>query len=129
MPNDEGRRGFATAEITMKGAIGEYDVGIMGKCMCGEAFRMVRVFLSPPDGPSLKVAISTGCPCAQLEVKLAYDGFQTVEAIDSLVLAKSGGECLVNNGQPIFPNKDFSFTYAWDTSFQFKTLSSQVACS
>ncbi|KAI9176264.1 hypothetical protein LWI28_000539 [Acer negundo] len=79
--------------------------------------------------PEWKVAISTGCPCAQLEVKLACDGFQTVEAIDSSVLAKSSGECLVNNGQPIFPNKDFSFTYAWDTSFQFKTLSSEVACS
>ncbi|KAK2645023.1 hypothetical protein Ddye_020218 [Dipteronia dyeriana] len=79
--------------------------------------------------PEWKVAISTGCPCDQLEVKLACDGFQTVEAIDSSVLAKSGGECLVNNGQPIFPNKDFSFTYAWDTSFPFKTLSSQVACS
>ncbi|KAI9176891.1 hypothetical protein LWI28_008359 [Acer negundo] len=79
--------------------------------------------------PEWQVTISTGCPCDQLEVKLGCDGFQTVEPIDSSVLAKSGGECLVNNGEPIYPDKDFNFTYAWDTSFQFKTLSSQVACS
>ncbi|KAK2665788.1 hypothetical protein Ddye_004362 [Dipteronia dyeriana] len=79
--------------------------------------------------PEWKVAISTGCPCDQLEVKLACDGFQTVKAIDSSLLAKSGDECLVNKGEPIFPDEDFSFTYAWDTSFPFKTLSSQVACS
>ncbi|KAL5787275.1 hypothetical protein ACOSP7_004224 [Xanthoceras sorbifolium] len=79
--------------------------------------------------PEWTVTISTGCPCTQLDVKLACDGFQTVEPIASTVLAKSGGECVVNNGQPIFPSKDFSFTYAWDTSFQFKPLSSQIACS
>ncbi|KAK3173911.1 hypothetical protein Dsin_032103 [Dipteronia sinensis] len=79
--------------------------------------------------PEWQVAISSGCPCDQLVVKLACDGFQTVEPIDLSVLAKSGGECLVNNGEPIYPDKDFNFTYAWDTSFQFKALSSQVACS
>ncbi|KAG7965608.1 hypothetical protein I3843_08G009600 [Carya illinoinensis] len=79
--------------------------------------------------PEWKVTIHNVCPCSVLHLKLACSGFQTVEDIDPSVLSISNGECLVNNGQPIYPSTTFSFTYAWDTSFPFTPLYSDVACS
>ncbi|XP_022748827.1 TPD1 protein homolog 1-like [Durio zibethinus] len=79
--------------------------------------------------PEWKVTISNRCSCSQSELKLSCNGFQTVETIDPSVLAKSGGECLVNNGQPVPPFGDFNFNYAWDTSFPFSPLSSHINCS
>ncbi|KAK9945965.1 hypothetical protein M0R45_011453 [Rubus argutus] len=79
--------------------------------------------------PEWNVTITNNCICSQLGVKISCDGFQTLEKIESSILSKSGSECLVNGGQPIYGNRDFSFTYAWGNSFPFKTLSSQVACS
>ncbi|CAL8996998.1 unnamed protein product [Prunus brigantina] len=79
--------------------------------------------------PEWNVKITNVCPCSQLDVKLSCDAFQTVEDIDSSILRKSGSECLVNNGQPIYPNTDFNFNYAWDNSFSFKPVHSQVGCS
>nr|XP_017189364.2 uncharacterized protein At1g05835-like [Malus domestica] len=74
------------------------------------------------------VTITNDCPCSQLDVKLSCDGFDQ-SAVDPSILSKSGGECLVNNGQPIYGNKIFNFAYASKTEFPFKPLSSQVACS
>ncbi|KAK8624671.1 hypothetical protein V6N13_089560 [Hibiscus sabdariffa] len=79
--------------------------------------------------PEWQVKISNGCPCTQSDLKLSCDGFQTVETVDPSVMSKSGGECLINNGQPVAPESDLSFNYAWDTSFPFKPLSSQPNCS
>ncbi|XVF01743.1 hypothetical protein REPUB_Repub04eG0115000 [Reevesia pubescens] len=79
--------------------------------------------------PEWQVTILNDCVCTQSELKLSCDGFQTVETIDSSVLAKSGGECLINDGQPVAPSSETIFTYAWDTSFPFKPLSSQPNCS
>ncbi|CAN6583058.1 unnamed protein product [Malus baccata var. baccata] len=75
------------------------------------------------------VTITNDCLCSQQDVKLSCDGFQSAEPIDPSILSKSGGECLVNNGQPIYGNKNFNFDYASTTKFPFKPLSSQVACS
>uniref|UniRef100_A0A7N2N368 Uncharacterized protein n=1 Tax=Quercus lobata TaxID=97700 RepID=A0A7N2N368_QUELO len=52
-----------------------------------------------------------------------------VKPVDPSVLSKSGNECLVNNGVPVAPSSSLSFTYAWDTSFSFQPLSSQINCS
>ncbi|XVF67040.1 hypothetical protein PTKIN_Ptkin10aG0089000 [Pterospermum kingtungense] len=73
--------------------------------------------------------ISNSCPCTQSDVKLRCDGFQTLEKIETSVLAKSGGECLINNGMPLPPFSNYSFVYAWDTLFPFHLLSSQPNCS
>ncbi|KAK9279398.1 hypothetical protein L1049_013077 [Liquidambar formosana] len=79
--------------------------------------------------PEWKAVITNRCACSQLDLKLACGGFQTVKKVDPLVLAKTGEECSVNNGAPLYPSSAVSFTYAWNTSFPFKPLSSQIACS
>ena len=79
--------------------------------------------------PEWSVTITNNCICAQLSVKLSCNGFQTVEQIDPSILSKSGSECIVNGGQPIYGNSKFSFTYASANSFPFNVLFSQVACS
>ncbi|PRQ26698.1 hypothetical protein RchiOBHm_Chr6g0297461 [Rosa chinensis] len=84
---------------------------------------------SVKNKPEWNVTIANGCSCSQLNVKLACDGFQTVEDIDPSILSVSGGECLVKNGQPVYANGGFNFFYAWDTSFSFNPISSQIACS
>lgn len=76
-----------------------------------------------------EVKIENNCTCTQLDVKLDCEGFQTAEPIDSSVLAKSGDECLLNNGLPVYGHSIANFTYAWNTSFPFKAISSQIACS
>ncbi|KAK7815333.1 hypothetical protein CFP56_001740 [Quercus suber] len=80
--------------------------------------------------PVLSVAITNGCPCSQLDMKLFSNGFQTVKLVDPSFLSKSGNECLVNNGAPVrVLSSSVSFTYAWDTSFLFQPRSSQINCS
>ncbi|GMI83811.1 hypothetical protein like AT4G32110 [Hibiscus trionum] len=76
-----------------------------------------------------RVTISNDCVCTQSDLKLSCDGFQTAETIDSSVMLKSGGECLINDGLPVYSFSNLSFNYAWHTSFPFKTLSSQTNCS
>ncbi|KAF5748127.1 putative Beta-1 3-N-Acetylglucosaminyltransferase family protein [Tripterygium wilfordii] len=77
--------------------------------------------------PEFRVTISNKCSCTQLHVTLSCDGFQSVKPVGGLT--KTGSSCLVNNGQPIYAQNTFTFTYAWDAAFPFKPLSSSVACS
>ncbi|XP_075636995.1 TPD1 protein homolog 1-like [Castanea sativa] len=79
--------------------------------------------------PVWSVTINNGCPCSQSDLKLSCNGFQTVKPVDPSVLSQSDNECLVNNGLPVQPSSSVSFTYAWDTSFSFQPLSSQINCS
>ncbi|OMO78139.1 hypothetical protein CCACVL1_14635 [Corchorus capsularis] len=79
--------------------------------------------------PEFQVTITNGCTCSQSDVKLGCNGFQTVESIPSSVLSVSGGECLVNDGQPLGPGVTISFKYAWDNSFSFSPISSEINCS
>ena len=80
------------------------------------------------DGkPEWKVTLSTDCICSQIEVKLACAGFQTVEDLPSYIITHEGDTCSLN--QPVHYNEPVSFTYAWDTSFGFKLISSGIACS
>ncbi|KAG7026828.1 Protein TAPETUM DETERMINANT 1, partial [Cucurbita argyrosperma subsp. argyrosperma] len=75
------------------------------------------------------VTISNNCLCSQSEVKLDCKGFQTTKSIDPSILAVTDTECLVNNGLPIFKSNPVIFTYAQDPKFDFKLISSQIACS
>nr|XP_011459157.1 PREDICTED: uncharacterized protein LOC105349890 [Fragaria vesca subsp. vesca] len=84
---------------------------------------------SVQNKPEWNVKITNGCSCTLLNVKLSCNGFRTVQDIDPSILSVSGGECLVKNGQPVYANADFSFTYAWDTQFPFNPISYQIACS
>lgn len=90
----------------------------------GETFR---------SKPVWRVKITNDCPCTQLDVKLSCKGFQTVKEVDidpnKPVLAKSGDECLLNDGRPIYAHKNFSFIYAFGTQCTFRPLSSRIACS
>lgn len=79
--------------------------------------------------PEWMVTITNDCPCSQLDLTLYCNGYQTVKAVDPWILTSKGQTCLVNNGQPIYAFTNITFTYAWDTSFPFRALSSQIACS
>ncbi|KAB1993954.1 hypothetical protein ERO13_D13G060100v2 [Gossypium hirsutum] len=79
--------------------------------------------------PEWKATVKNDCTCTQSDLKLSCDGFQTVKAVDSSLMAKTGAECLINGGQPVASSSNLSFNYAWDTSFPFKPLSSQINCS
>ncbi|KAK9266135.1 hypothetical protein L1049_013974 [Liquidambar formosana] len=79
--------------------------------------------------PEFKVTVLNECPCLQANVKLGCDGFQTVEPIDPLALAKSGNGCLLINGSSMGPFSQVSFTYAWDTQFPFTPISSDINCN
>ncbi|XWS54370.1 hypothetical protein CRYUN_Cryun10bG0084400 [Craigia yunnanensis] len=107
-------------------------VVFQGHCQCSlekVTISQTQTGKTVENKPEWQVTISNGCVCSQSELKLSCSGFQTVETIDPSVLAKSGGECLINNGEPVPPLSDFSFKYAWDTSFPFNPLSSQPNCS
>lgn len=69
------------------------------------------------------------CPCGQENVKLACDGFLTVEDIDPLTLIKSGDEFLMNHGSIVVPFTEIGFKYASDSQFSFKPLSSDIDCN
>ena len=77
--------------------------------------------------PEWKVTLSTDCFCVQTNVKLSCAGFQTVENLDPSIVTKDGDTCNLIN--PVNSDQPTVFTYAWDTSFGFKLISSGVACS
>ncbi|KAE8732844.1 Detected protein of confused Function [Hibiscus syriacus] len=104
----------------------------LGYCQCSIAdvtIRQMQNVKTVENKAEWKATITNGCPCTQSDLKLSCDGFQMVEAVDRSVMSKSGGECLINAGQPVAPNTDLSFNNAWDTPFSFKPLSSQPNCS
>ncbi|KAL9439994.1 hypothetical protein AB3S75_018790 [Citrus x aurantiifolia] len=83
-----------------------------------------------PKKQEWRVTLNNTCICTQSELKLSCKGFQTVVPIDPSIIAISGDECtVVNNGKPFYGFTTLSFNYAWDTSFPFKPVSSQISCS
>lgn len=75
------------------------------------------------------VTISNDCDCTRLYTKLSCRGFKTVEDIDPEILSKSGSQCDLQNVHPIYARDKLNFTYAWDTAFHFKLLSSTITRS
>ena len=52
-----------------------------------------------------------------------------MQPIDPKVLIRvEGGACLINNGEALRPQQQFSFTYAYDSQFPFMFLSSRIVC-
>ncbi|GMY29255.1 TPD1 protein homolog 1-like [Fagus crenata] len=103
-----------------------------GNCQCGlsnVSINQSKTGEVVQKKPVWNVTITNNCACSQSDLTLSCNGFQTVKPVDSSVLSKSGNECLVNNGVIVGPFSFVTFTYAWDTSFPFQTLSSTVNCS
>ncbi|KAL5719017.1 hypothetical protein ACHQM5_011855 [Ranunculus cassubicifolius] len=76
-----------------------------------------------------QVSISSDCGCSQTDVKFSCPGFQSVEPVDPTVFSVNGDECFVN---VVYGRGDayaVVFKYAWDTSFDFVPISSNIACS
>ncbi|KAK7386784.1 hypothetical protein VNO78_27120 [Psophocarpus tetragonolobus] len=79
--------------------------------------------------PEWSVTITNKCPCAQKNIVLDCQGFQTVERIDPSLLdvdAKSGA-CVVKPNQLIYKDP-VTFKYAWDNSFPLTPTFSQRFC-
>jgi len=79
--------------------------------------------------PVWKVNITNNCMCTQSQVKLNCTGFQSNLGIDEALLTVSDTECLVKQGAPIYSSESVIFRYAWLPEFQFKPISSNIACS
>ncbi|TYG36514.1 hypothetical protein ES288_D13G071000v1 [Gossypium darwinii] len=105
---------------------------VQGYCQCTLADMKIiqtQTGKTVENKPEWKATVKNDCTCTQSDLKLSCDGFQTVKAVDSSLMAKTGAECLINGGQPVASSSNLSFNYAWDTSFPFKPLSSQINCS
>jgi len=79
--------------------------------------------------PQWEVTIVNDCVCTQVNIKLACDGFQTVEEIDSTILAIGDDGCQINHEQPVYGYQTFNFTYSWGTQYPFMPIYSEIACS
>ncbi|KAB5553368.1 hypothetical protein DKX38_010679 [Salix brachista] len=104
-----------------------------GHCQCHPATDL-KIFQSQTEvvvqnKPQWKVTIVNDCVCTQVSIKLACDGFQTVEEVDSSILAIGDDGCYVNHEQPVYGHQTFNFTYSWGTQYPFMPIYSEIACS
>ncbi|KAJ6406196.1 hypothetical protein OIU84_009842 [Salix udensis] len=104
-----------------------------GHCQCHPATDL-KIFQSETEvvvqnKPQWKVTIVNDCVCTQVNIKLACDGFQTVEEVDSSILAIGDDGCYVNHEQPVYGHQTFNFTYSWGTQYPFMPIYSESACS
>ncbi|XP_050211366.2 uncharacterized protein LOC126661555 [Mercurialis annua] len=104
-----------------------------GNCQC-DAVSQFK-FIQIPTGqkiqnkPEWNITVTNDCLCTRDYIKLDCNGFQTVEKVDPLKLVITGTEGLLNNGDVVRGYESVSFTYAWDSPFQFKVISSLIGCS
>ncbi|KAL0311749.1 UNVERIFIED_CONTAM: hypothetical protein Sradi_5574200 [Sesamum radiatum] len=108
----------------------------IGKSLCSRAVRALACRSASPSRPHVvrtsqptvlpKVRPVTPCPVAN--VKLACNGFHTVENIPPNVLVVNGGECSLPKGSLIAPFSGYVFSYAWDSEYQFKVEPTGVTC-
>uniref|UniRef100_F6H3X0 Uncharacterized protein n=1 Tax=Vitis vinifera TaxID=29760 RepID=F6H3X0_VITVI len=61
----------------------------------------VFVLLPHHNAGHVKISQSLNFPTGESRVKLKYDGFERVENVDPMALAKTGGECLVKSSLPL----------------------------
>ncbi|KAL2518029.1 Beta-1 [Abeliophyllum distichum] len=78
--------------------------------------------------PEFDVTLFNACPCPVVNVKLACNGFKTVEKIDPQVLVANGNQCHLPQGSLIAPFSGYVFSYSWDSEFEFKVVSSETRC-
>lgn len=79
--------------------------------------------------PEWIVTITNNCPCTVKNVLVNCREFQSIEPIDSSILAIQGDLCLVKAGQPIYNKETIQFKYSRDTIFLFYTKFFQLFCS
>ncbi|KAJ6915199.1 hypothetical protein NC651_017245 [Populus alba x Populus x berolinensis] len=104
-----------------------------GHCQCHPTTDL-KIFQSQTEvlvqnKPQWEVTIVNDCVCTQVNIKLACVGFQTVEEIDSSILAIGDDGCQINHGQPVYGYQTFNFTYSWGTQYPFMPIYSEIACS
>ncbi|XP_050212298.1 uncharacterized protein LOC126662374 [Mercurialis annua] len=104
-----------------------------GNCQCDAVsnFKITQTATGQKiqNKPEWKTIVTNDCLCTRDEIKLDCTGFQTVETVDPSKLKVTGTEGLLNNGDVVRGHESVSFTYAWDSPFQFKVTGSGVACS
>lgn len=81
--------------------------------------------------PVHAVTVRNTCACAQSDVQVDCAGFASALAVDPAKLRPlptGGGLCLVNGGAPVVQGRDVTFSYASNTQFGFRPVSSTVSC-
>ncbi|XP_038989892.1 protein TAPETUM DETERMINANT 1-like [Phoenix dactylifera] len=80
--------------------------------------------------PEYQVVIANNCICSQSSLLLKCSGFNSAEPVDPYVFKPvGGGQCSVNNEQPVFKGSDITFKYSWDSQFDLSPVSSLINCS
>jgi len=74
------------------------------------------------------VVVTNNCNCAQSQIKLQCQGFQTTEIVSQSILSIQGDTCLLINGNPLKGSASVSFSYAWDPPYFFRPLTSHTTC-
>lgn len=78
--------------------------------------------------PEFKVTLFNACPCLQTNIILNCTDFKSAEKIEPNVLVINGSKCSLPKGTFIPPFTGYVFSYAWDSLFPFKPLSSNPVC-
>ncbi|QCD92883.1 hypothetical protein DEO72_LG5g952 [Vigna unguiculata] len=89
------------------------------------ATRSGRTILGKPEW---NVVVTNNCNCAQSQIKLQCQGFQTTEIVSQSILSIQGDTCLLINGNPLKGSASVSFSYAWDPPYFFRPLTSHTIC-
>lgn len=75
-----------------------------------------------------KVSLFNACPCLQTNIILNCTDFKSAEKIEPNILVINGSKCSLPKGTFIPPFTGYVFSYAWDSRFPFKPLSSKSDC-
>ncbi|KAG5534686.1 hypothetical protein RHGRI_022722 [Rhododendron griersonianum] len=80
--------------------------------------------------PVFEVVVNNTCICTQSHLVLSCDGFTSDAPLKPEVLRKVDGGCLVKDGQPVFRDEPFNFSYVGTLpTKKFTPVSSQISCS
>ncbi|MED6111511.1 hypothetical protein PIB30_052952 [Stylosanthes scabra] len=80
--------------------------------------------------PEWNVSVINNCSCAQSQIQLACQGFQSAESVDPSILSVKSDTCLLINGKPLQGFDSVVFSYAWDPPFLLLPKSSVLGtCS
>ncbi|KAI4351415.1 hypothetical protein L6164_005784 [Bauhinia variegata] len=76
--------------------------------------------------PEWNVSVINNCVCAQSQIKLSCQGFQTTETVDPSILSMEGDNCILINGNPLQASASVHFSYAWDPPFLLLPIHSVI---
>lgn len=76
--------------------------------------------------PEWKLALTTDCPCSQMNLKLSCAGFEPIQEPDPTIFNKYGDTCSVTISVSAF--SPITLTYVADTMYDFHLISSKSAC-